>query len=104
MAKAKQIELVSLAGVCQMFGDKNPATIWAWVNRGLIPEPVHYGNRSMWKKDELEKSADKVTFFKPRLTNERKLNDKGQEVKGLGKVNKVTITNLPTVFLYPEGK
>ena len=97
----KQV-LCDVAKVASMF-NVSPSTIWNWAGSGLIPQPQRFGNKSLWDEAELKKAADKVTFFKPKMVKEKTLDETGKVKSGLAVVPKVTIQNLPTVTLYPEG-
>lgn len=60
------VKLIPINQVCQMVGDKSPATIWRWVKESKFPAPIRTGGNSVaWRSDQLQEWIESRPAYKP---------------------------------------
>ena len=49
--------LIPARAVRARFGDISNMTLWRWVQRGILPEPVKINSRNYWRATDVEAVA-----------------------------------------------
>lgn len=52
-----QDRLIPARAVRDRFGGISHMTLWRWVQRGLLPEPVKINSRSYWREPDVDRLA-----------------------------------------------
>ncbi len=52
--------LIPARAVRARFGDISTMTLWRWVQRGILPEPVKINDRNYWREADVAAVADKA--------------------------------------------
>lgn len=56
----KTNRLLPTRAVKARFGDPSNMTIWRWVQRGILPEPVKINGRNYWHETDVDAVPEKA--------------------------------------------
>ncbi|WP_189453901.1 helix-turn-helix transcriptional regulator [Cognatilysobacter bugurensis] len=46
--------LIAASTVRRQFGGISDMTVWRWVQKGLLPEPIKINGRNYWRESDVE--------------------------------------------------
>ena len=52
-------KLLRQKDVAALFGGISPATMWRYVQKGILPKPMKFGNRNYWHEEEIKEALER---------------------------------------------